>query len=98
VFGIIFILAGLAMLVLPGQGIITVLIGIMMVDFPGKFALERRIVQHPRVLRAINWMRTTARRRPLQVPLRGGARARKDYRGRMVELCADKESQSPCEP
>jgi hypothetical protein len=60
--------------VLPGQGVITILIGVMMVDFPGKFLLERRIVQYPSVLRAINWMRTKAHRRPLQVPPRGRAR------------------------
>ncbi len=33
--GIIFVLAGLAMLFLPGQGFITILIGIMMLNFPG---------------------------------------------------------------
>lgn len=43
--GLIFIIAGLAMLLLPGQGIITILIGIMMLNFPGKFALQLRIVQ-----------------------------------------------------
>lgn len=90
-FGIIFILAGLAMILLPGQGIITILIGIMMVNFPGKFALERRIVQYPPVLRAINWMRTKANRRPLQVPQRGRACAR-DHEKRMVELGSDKDS------
>ena len=90
-FGVIFILAGLAMVVLPGQGIITILIGIMMVDFPGKFALERRIVQHPPVLRGINWMRTKANRGPLQVPQRGRACAR-DHEKRVVELGSDRDS------
>jgi hypothetical protein len=68
IFGIVFVLAGLAMLVLPGQGIITILIGIMMLNFPGKRSLERRIVQQPKVLRAINWMRTKANKPVLQVP------------------------------
>ena len=66
--GLIFIIAGLAMLVLPGQGFITILIGIMMLNFPGKFALQLRIVQQPTVLRAINWMRTKANRPVLEVP------------------------------
>jgi len=66
--GLIFIIAGLAMLLLPGQGIITILIGIMMLNFPGKFALQLRIVQRPTVLRAINWMRTKTNRPALKVP------------------------------
>jgi len=66
--GLIFIIAGLAMLFLPGQGFITILIGIMMLNFPGKLAMERRIVQQPTVLRAINWMRTKANRPVLKVP------------------------------
>ena len=68
IFGIVFVLAGLAMLILPGQGIITILIGIMMLNFPGKLAFERRIVQLPSVLRAINWMRAKANKPGLQVP------------------------------
>ncbi len=68
ILGIIFVVAGLAMLVLPGQGIITILIGIMLLNFPGKLALERRIVQQPPVLRAINWMRAKANKPALQVP------------------------------
>ena len=35
-FGFIFLLAGIAMLVLPGQGIITILIGVSLMDFPKK--------------------------------------------------------------
>jgi hypothetical protein len=54
VLGAIFILAGIAMLVLPGQGILTMLIGISLMDFPGKRSLERNIVSRPTVLRAIN--------------------------------------------
>ena len=56
------------MLLLPGQGFITILIGIMMLNFPGKFALQIRIVQQPTVLRAINWMRMKADRPALKVP------------------------------
>ena len=66
-FGIIFVLAGVAMLFLPGQGFITILIGIMMLNFPGKLAMERRIVQQPTALRAINWIRAKANRPVLEV-------------------------------
>jgi hypothetical protein len=66
VLGFIFVLAGIAMLVLPGQGILTILIGLGLMDFPGKFALERRIVHTSAVLRSINWMRARWKRPPLR--------------------------------
>ena len=66
--GIVLVLAGVGMLVLPGQGILTILIGLMLMDFPGKRALEQRLVQQPSVLRAINWMRAKAHRPPLEIP------------------------------
>jgi len=67
-FGALFVLAGLAMLFLPGQGLITILIGIMILNFPGKFALQLRIVQQPTVLGAINWIRMKANQPVLEVP------------------------------
>ncbi|MCZ6874823.1 MAG: hypothetical protein O7G88_15055 [bacterium] len=66
--GLVFVLAGLIMLVLPGQGIITILIGLMLMNFPGKRTLERRLVQQPTVLRVLNWMRAKADQPPLIVP------------------------------
>jgi hypothetical protein len=67
ILGIAFILAGLAMLVLPGQGIITILIGMMLTDFPGKHRFEQRFVRQPAVLRAMNWIRQKAQQPPLVV-------------------------------
>lgn len=57
VLGYIFLAAGLAMLVLPGQGLLTLLIGFMIIDGPGKYRAEKWIVSRPRVLKAINWLR-----------------------------------------
>ncbi len=65
--GFTFLIAGFAMLLLPGQGLVTILIGLMMLNFPGKFAVELRIVQQPTVLSAINWMRIKANRSALEV-------------------------------
>jgi hypothetical protein len=67
--GLVLILAGVAMLVLPGQGILMVLIGLMLMDFPGKRALERRLVQQPSVWQAINWIRAKAHQPALQMPV-----------------------------
>src|SRR5688500_5885404 len=41
ILGCILIVMGLAMLVLPGQGLLTILIGTLLLDFPGKFKFER---------------------------------------------------------
>lgn len=66
--GVLLLLAGIAMLVLPGQGVLTIVIGIMMLNFPGKRKLEIKLVRLPGVLRAINYLRAKAKHPPLQVP------------------------------
>ena len=63
--GYVFIIAGILMLVLPGQGLLTILIGIMLLDFPGKFQLEKWLVTRRAVLKSINWLRKRAKRTPL---------------------------------
>lgn len=65
--GLVFVLAGVAMLFLPGQGILTLLIGISLLDFPGKRCLERRLIYRPAVLRTINAMRAKFNKPPLTV-------------------------------
>ena len=67
-FGLMFILAGIAMLLLPGQGIITMLVGVTLLDFPGKRQLELWIVRRRAVLPAINWIRAKTNRPPLELP------------------------------
>ncbi|SPP64811.1 PGPGW domain-containing protein [Nitrospira lenta] len=65
VVGAVFLLAGLAMLFLPGQGILTMLIGISLLDFPGKRKLEAKIVGQRTVLQALNAMRAKFDKPPL---------------------------------
>ncbi len=62
--GILFLLAGIAMLVLPGQGLLTMLLGFLFIDFPGKHRLEQKLIQHPQVLKAINALREKANKPP----------------------------------
>lgn len=66
--GWVLILAGLVMLVLPGQGLLTILLGLILSDFPGKFALERRLAANPRILAGINWLRRRGGHPPLRPP------------------------------
>ena len=63
--GYIIIVLGIAMLVLPGQGVLTILIGIMFINFPGKYRLERWVVMRAPVLNTINKLRQRAGRAPL---------------------------------
>ncbi len=66
--GILFMAAGLLMLFLPGQGLLMLLAGLIIMNYPGKFALEGRLIQLPHVLPAINWLRTKYNHPPLLAP------------------------------
>ncbi len=68
VFGFALIGAGIAMLVLPGQGILTILMGVALANFPGKFTLERRLVRQPKVARGLNRIRAMAGKPGLEIP------------------------------
>jgi Putative transmembrane protein (PGPGW) len=60
--GILLMLAGLAMLALPGQGLLTLLIGFLLLDFPGKYRFEKWLISRRSILKAINWTRRRAGR------------------------------------
>jgi len=66
--GVVLFVAGLVMVALPGQGLLTMLIGVTLVNFPGKFALERRIVSRPSVANTLNRIREKAGRTRLELP------------------------------
>ena len=63
--GAFLLVAGILMLVLPGQGILTILAALAMLDFPGKRKLEMSILHRPTVMKSINWLRKCAGREPL---------------------------------
>ena len=63
--GVVFVLLGIAMLVLPGQGLLTILIGIIFLNFPGKYRFERWLIQRGPVHRTVDWLRRRAGRKPL---------------------------------
>ena len=56
-FGLLLFLAGVGMLFLPGQGLLTMLIGICLMDFPGKRRTLDRLVNIPSLQRGLNWIR-----------------------------------------
>ena len=68
ILGVIFIISGIIMLLIPGQGIITIIIGIILIDFPYKYKIEQWIISHPAILRSINQLRTKAKQSPIERP------------------------------
>ena len=57
ILGVILVLMGIAMLILPGQGLLTIAVGLMVVDFPGKYRLERWLVSRKSVIAGMNLLR-----------------------------------------
>jgi len=55
--GVVLVVVGVGLLVLPGQGLLTIAVGVMLLEFPGKRRLERWVARRPSVWRALNWVR-----------------------------------------
>lgn len=60
--------AGVLMLLLPGQGVLTLLVGLALLDVPGKHALQVRLARRPGVLTALNYVRKKTKREPFDPP------------------------------
>ncbi|SFI26665.1 PGPGW domain-containing protein [Planctomicrobium piriforme] len=68
ILGIALLALGIAMLVLPGQGLLTMLLGLSLMDFPGKRKLLHRALALKSVQRSLNWIRRKGGQPPLQFP------------------------------
>ncbi len=66
--GLVLLLAGLAMLVLPGQGLLTIFVAIMLLDFPRKRDLARWLIRRRAIFHTANWIRAQRHRPPLELP------------------------------
>ena len=55
--GLILVLCGILMLILPGQGVLTIITGLIFLDYPGKFGFERSLVRNKLILNSMNWIR-----------------------------------------
>ena len=69
IIGAVFIVAGIIMLVLPGQGILTMVLGLALINFPGKRRVIRRLFTYRLIFKAINRLREKAHKPPLEKPL-----------------------------
>jgi len=55
--GLLLLLAGIAMLFLPGQGILTILLGLLLLTFPGKQKILNYLIHEPTVQHSLDWIR-----------------------------------------
>jgi hypothetical protein len=69
VIGPALIALGIAMLVLPGQGLLTILVGLGILDLPFKHRLVGRLLSNPKVHGAIDKLRRKAGRGSLELPV-----------------------------
>lgn len=65
--GGVLLLAGIAMLVLPGQGVLTILAALSLLSFPGKRRLLRRLLRTRALSRLVRVIRERAGQPPLQL-------------------------------
>lgn len=63
--GLVLVGLGIALLFLPGQGVIVILIGVLLLDFPGKRRVERFLISRGPILQLANWLRRKWHKEPL---------------------------------
>ncbi len=67
VLGAILVLGGIAMLFLPGQGLLTIAIGLLMLDLPRKKALEAWVLSWKPIHKGLDWLRRKANKPALRL-------------------------------
>lgn len=65
--GLILLVAGIAMLFLPGQGLLTILVALGLLDFPGKRRVEIALLRSPGLAQLVQWIRRRAGVPPLRL-------------------------------
>jgi len=68
VIGATLVATGVAMLVLPGQGILTILLGASIMDLPIKHRLVRKMLEKPKIREGIQRLRAKVGRPPFVFP------------------------------
>ncbi len=66
--GMVALVCGVLMLVLPGQGVLTLLVAVSLLDFPGKRKLQQKLVKRKGVQRALSWLRKRAHKPEFELP------------------------------
>ena len=68
IFGSLLFLCGVAMLFLPGQGLITIFVSLLLLTFPGKNKLITYLTSLKSVRLTVNWIRKKAHKKPIAWP------------------------------
>ena len=66
--GLLCLVAGIIMLVTPGQGLLFILIGLALSDLPGKKRLMSLVLARPKVINSLNRIRVRHGKQPLLDP------------------------------
>ena len=66
--GLLLCLAGLLMLFLPGQGLLTILIGVSLLDFSWRHKALGVLIHRKAVQKALNWIRRKTGHSPFNFP------------------------------
>lgn len=64
----VLLVAGITMLITPGQGLLTIFVSFLVADFPKKYSIEKRLILQRYILRTINWIRRRRGKDELIVP------------------------------
>jgi hypothetical protein len=69
ILGILLVAIGIVLSLpgVPGQGLLTILLGVMLLDFPGKRALERKLLSRGEIVNTINRLRKRFDKPPLEL-------------------------------
>ena len=59
--GLILLVAGLLMLLLPGQGLLTLVLALLLLDYPQKKKIEQSLLQQNAIFNVLNWLRRKAK-------------------------------------
>ena len=70
ILGTLLLIAGIAMLFLPGQGLLTIILGLIFLSFPGKQKLLLSLLTRPALRNSLNWIRRKTGRSEFRWPPR----------------------------
>jgi hypothetical protein len=68
VIGIVAIVAGVAMLVLPGPGIVALVMGLTIIDLPVKQKILRKLFEREKIQEGLQKLRSKAGKQPFVIP------------------------------
>jgi len=66
--GLLLLFVGIALLFMPGQGLLTIILSLVLLDFPGKWKLQKSIIRRKKIADALNWVRRRGGKRELIIP------------------------------